>query len=63
MEDSIEWLQKRIQQIGHPTVEDVFEITETAEEVEEIVYNDEFDGEKDLRKSKKGRYSKVTKKT
>ena len=51
MEDSIEWLQKRIQQIGHPTVEDVFEITETAEEVEETVYNDEFDGEKDLKKS------------
>ena len=34
VEESIEWLQKRIQQIG--TVEDVSEIPEIAEEVEEI---------------------------
>ena len=62
VEASIEYLQKKLQQIGQPTVEDVSEIPETAEEVEEIFYNDEFNEEKDLRKSKKGRYYKVTKK-
>ena len=39
VETSIEWLQKRIQQIGQSTVEDVSEIPETAEEVEEIFCN------------------------
>ena len=33
VEESIEWLQKRIRQIGQPTVEDVSEIPEIAEEV------------------------------
>ena len=33
VEESIEWLQKRIQQIGQPTVEDVSESPETAGEV------------------------------
>ena len=61
VEVSIEWLQKRIQQIGQSTVQYVSEITETAEEVEEICYNDEFNEEKDLRKLKKGRYQNVTK--
>ena len=36
VEKSIEWLQKRIQQIGQSAVEDVSEIPETAEEVEKI---------------------------
>ena len=40
MEESIEWLQKRIQEIGQPTVEDTSEIPEIAEEVQEIFYND-----------------------
>ena len=56
VEVSIEWLQKRIQQIGQPTVKDVSEITEFAEEVEETCYNDEFNEEKYLRNLKKGRY-------
>lgn len=47
---------ERNQQIGQQTVEYVSEITESAEEVEETCYNDEFNGEKDLRKLKKGRY-------
>ena len=51
VEESIEWLQKRIQQMGQPTVEDVSEILETPEEVQEIFCNDEFDEEKELRKS------------
>ena len=33
VEKSIEWLQKRIQQMGQPTVQDVSEVLETAEEV------------------------------
>ena len=40
---------------------DVCEIPETAEEVE-FFCNDEFNEEKDSRKSKRGRYYKVTKK-
>ena len=34
VEESIEWLQKQIEQIEQPTVEDVFEIPENTEGVE-----------------------------
>ena len=54
VEESIEWLQKRIQEIGQPTVEDTSEIPEIAEEVQEIFYNDTWWGKR-LEKIKEGK--------